>query len=326
MHNILSTTAKEWFKNNTFSSIEFSDLHQLIKLKREQGVSISLGLLSLNEEKTIGKIIQTIKVALMEKMHLLDEIVLIDSGSTDSTRKIASDLGIPVYIHAEILPQYGTYTGKGEALWKSLYMLKGDILAWIDTDIINIQPHFVYGIVGPLLNEPSIQYVKGYYRRPLIIDDDKIEDAGGRVTELVARPLINCFFPELSGLIQPLAGEYAGRRHFLEQLPLFTGYGMEMGMLIDILKTGDLNAVCQVDLFERIHRHQSLRSLSKMSFEIIQVVIRRLEEQHRIQLVSDLNRTMNMIKYTMKHAHLEPVELSIFQRPPIVTLPEYLRR
>jgi hypothetical protein len=320
------STMEEWFVKNTFSSSSFSDLYQLVNLKEEQGVSISLGLPSLNEEETIGNIIRTIKVALMEEVHLLDEIVLIDSGSTDATRKIAADLGIPVYIHSEIMPQYGTYKGKGEALWKSLYILKGDILAWIDTDIVNIQPHFVYGILGPLLHNSFIQYVKGFYRRPFNIEGDKIADNGGRVTELVARPLINIFFPELSGLIQPLAGEYAGRRQFMERLPFFTGYGVEMGLLIDLLKTTNLNAISQVDLIERIHHHQSLRSLSEMSFDIIQVVIRRLEEQRRIQVMDKVNRTMNLINYISNHPVLELIESHNFERPPIVTLPEYLHR
>lgn len=317
---------EEWFARNTVSSHEFSDLNRLVKLKEEQGISISLGLLALNEEETIGNIIQMIREALMEQVQLLDEIILIDSGSTDSTRKIAEKLGIPIYIHSEILPQYGTFEGKGEALWKSLYILKGDMLAWIDTDIVNIQPHFVYGILGPLLHNLSIQYVKGYYRRPFKIDGGKFADAGGRVTELVARPLINIFFPELSGLIQPLAGEFAVRREVIERLPVFTGYGVEMGLLIDLLNIIDLNGIAQVDLIERIHHHQSLQSLSEMSFDIIQAVIQRLDEQRKIQLMEKINDTMNLVNYVSNHPSLKLRKSHNFERPPIATLPEYIHR
>ncbi|HZY45962.1 MAG TPA: glucosyl-3-phosphoglycerate synthase, partial [Anaerolineae bacterium] len=217
----------KWFAENTFDASEFDDIDRLIDLKRERNVSISLALPALNEEATVGKVIRTIRRALMKNHSLLDEIVLIDSGSDDRTREIAQRLGVPVYIHQEILPQYGAHTGKGEALWKSLHVTQGDLIAWIDTDIVNIHPRFVYGVIGPLLHSDRIQFVKGFYRRPLKVGDKMQAGGGGRVTELVARPLINLFFPELSGLIQPLSGEYAGWRSALEQVPFFTGYGVE---------------------------------------------------------------------------------------------------
>jgi len=322
----ISVVVDKWFAENTFRSHEFADLERLVALKEEQGLTISLGLPALNEEATVGNVIQTVKTALMEQVPLLDEIVLIDSGSMDYTREIAADLGIPVYIHQQILPQYGAYHGKGEALWKSLYVLKGDIIAWIDTDIVNIHPRFVYGILGPLLREPRIQYVKGFYRRPLKRGDKLIAGGGGRVTELTARPLINLFFPELSGLIQPLAGEYAGRRHVLEQLPFFTGYGVETGLLIDVLEAFGLQAIAQVDLLERIHHNQPLPSLSKMSFAIIQVVIRRLEDRHKIRLLEEVNKTMNLIRYEPGRFYLETVEIKEHERPPMLTIPEYRQR
>ena len=312
-----------WFAENTFRSEEFLPLEELVALKEAQGVTISLGLPALNEEATIGQIITTMKTALMEEVPLLDEIVLIDSGSVDYTREIAADLGIPVYIHQEVLPPYGAYHGKGEALWKSLYILRGDIIVWIDTDIRNIHPRFVYGLVGPLLRNPRIQYVKGFYRRPLKQGGKMVAGGGGRVTELTARPLINLFFPELSGLIQPLAGEYAGRRQALEQLPFFTGYGVETGLLIDFLTHFGLGAIAQVDLQERVHRNQSLRNLSKMAFAIIQVVIHRLEDRHKIRLLEDFNKTMNLIRYEVGRYWLEPQEIRERERPPMVTLPEY---
>ena len=262
----------------------------------------------------------------MDNIPLLDEIVLIDSGSVDYTREIAMSLGIPVYIHQEVLPQHGAYHGKGEALWKSLYVLNGDIIAWIDTDIKNIHPRFVYGILGPLLRNPEIKYVKGFYRRPLHEGGKLIAGGGGRVTELTARPLINLFFPELSGLIQPLSGEYAGRREALERVPFFTGYGVETGLLIDILDKFGLNAIAQVDLLERIHHNQPLPSLSKMAFAIIQVVIRRLEDRHKIRLLEDFNKTMKLIRYGPGRYYLETVEIRERERPPMIEIPEYRKK
>ncbi len=322
-HHPIAVVVDKWFAENTFHSREFQDLERLLQLKEEQGLTISLGLPALNEEETVGKVITTIKHALMEQIPLLDEIVLIDSGSVDYTREIAADLGIPVYIHQEVLTQYGAYHGKGEALWKSLYILNGDIIAWIDTDIKNIHPRFVYGILGPLLKNPRIQYVKGFYRRPLREGNKIVAGGGGRVTELTARPLLNLFFPELSGLIQPLAGEYAGRREALERLPFFTGYGVETGLLIDILEAYGLQAIAQVDLLERVHHNQPLPSLSKMAFAIIQVVVRRLEDRHKIRLLEDINKTMNLIRYGPNRYYLETVEIREHERPPMITIPEY---
>ena len=152
----------KWFAENTYHTREFMDLERLIQLKEDQGVSISLALPALNEEETVGNVINTVKTALMDQIPLLDEMVLIDSGSQDRTREIATDLGVPVFIHQDILPQYGAYVGKGEALWKSLYIVKGDIIAWIDTDIKNIDPRFVYGILGPLLGRSQDTFLKRF--------------------------------------------------------------------------------------------------------------------------------------------------------------------
>ncbi len=318
-----SVIVDRWFAENTFSSDEFGDIAHLVDLKREQGLTISLGLPALNEEETIGNVITTIRDALMHEHPLLDEIVLIDSGSTDYTVEIARDLGIPVYLHSDILPQYGTYRGKGEGLWKSLYVLKGDIIAWIDTDIVNIHPRFVYGIVGPLLLRSDIHYVKGFYRRPLRVGEKMQAGGGGRVTELVARPLINLFYPELSGIIQPLSGEYAGRRRVLERLPFYTGYGVETGLLLSLVEQYGLSSIAQVDLRQRIHHNQPLPALSKMAFAIIQVFIEHLEERNQVRLLSDINRSMKLIQYEGGRYFLEELYISDIRRPPIATLPEY---
>jgi glucosyl-3-phosphoglycerate synthase len=322
----ISVVVDKWFSRNTFHFREFSDIKALVELKRKSGLSISLGLPALNEEATIGRILSTIKQRLAVEMPLLDEIVLIDSGSTDRTVEIAQEQGIPVFAHSDILPELGSYVGKGEALWKSLYILKGDIIVWVDTDIQNIHPKFVYGLIGPLLKDNCIKLVKGFYRRPLRIGSVVHSTGGGRVTELTARPLINLFFPELSGLIQPLSGEYAGRREALEQIPFFTGYGVEIGMLIDILTKYGLSAIAQCDLTKRVHRNQPTEALSKMAFAIVQVLIKRLEDRERIRLLEDVNRTMKLIRLEHHSYCLDEQDIGDMERPPIVTLPAYQKR
>jgi glucosyl-3-phosphoglycerate synthase len=322
----LPTVVDRWFAENTFHASEFRDVGKLVDLKEKQGLTISLGLPALNEEKTIGLVIKRIKGALVDKVPLIDQLVVIDSDSTDRTREIAAELGVPVVRHSQILPEMGTHVGKGEALWKSLHVLDGDIVAWIDTDIRNIQPRFVHGLIGPLLREPRIQYVKGFYRRPIRQGLTLFAEGGGRVTELMARPLINLFFPELSGMIQPLSGEYAGRRTLLESVPFFTGYGVEIGLLIDIADAFGLPAIGQVDLERRIHRNQPLANLSQMSFTILQAAISKLEERHRIELLTEVGRGMKVIGQEHDRFSLEVREVADAVRPPIRTVPAYQER
>jgi glucosyl-3-phosphoglycerate synthase len=316
----VSPVVDKWFAENTFHSKEFASLSDLVRLKEQQGLTVSLVLPTLNEEQTIGAIIECMQENLQRRQPLIDDVLVIDSRSEDRTVSIARSLGVPVYVHQDVLPQCGAYTGKGEALWKSLSLATGDIVVWIDTDIANIHPKFVYGLLGPLLREPRIGYVKGFYRRPLRQGDVLLDSSGGRVTELTARPLINLFYPLLSGLIQPLSGEYAGRRELLMQLPFATGYGVEIGMLIDIVERFGLNALAQVDLEQRIHRNQSLAALSRMSFTILQTVIGRLERQHHLELVSELNRSMKTIVHTRDQFHLDVRRLEEFERPPMAEI------
>ena len=322
----ISVLVDKWFAENTFHADEFQDLNYLLSLKRERGLSISLALPALNEEKTVGNVIQTIKEALVETAPLLDEIVLIDSKSDDRTRQIAQRLEVPVHIHQDVLPQYGSRRGKGEALWKSLYCTQGDIVIWLDTDIVNIHPRFAYGLIGPLLLRPDIQFVKGFYRRPLKVGDKMQAGGGGRVTELTARPLLNLFYPELSGVIQPLSGEYGGRRAALEQISFFSGYGVEIGLLIDVLDKFGLTAIAQVDLQERIHHNQPLEALSKMSFAIIQAVMRKLEIRYGQSILENVNKTMKLIRYEKDRFILDIEEIAERERPPMLDLPEYLER
>jgi nucleotide-binding universal stress UspA family protein len=315
-----------WFAENTFHSSEFRDLRALVDLKERQGLTISLALPTLNEEKTVGNIVRIIKAALLDRIPLLDEFIVIDSNSTDRTVEIVEALGVQVLQHADILPQYGTFRGKGEGLWKSLYVTKGDIVVWIDSDITGIHPKFVYGLIGPLLSQPRIGFVKGFYRRPLNLGGEIAATGGGRVTELTARPLINLFYPRLSGLVQPLAGEMAGRREVLEAIPFFTGYGVETGLLIDILEQFGLRSLAQTDLEERIHRNQSLLALSKMAFAIVQVVIERLGERQRLEALDAISTSMKLIHYSPDELYLQELEIREHERPPMNSLEEYVAR
>lgn len=317
---------ERWFGESNFHHAEFADMRRLVQLKEKQGVTISLVLPTLDEEETIGPIVRRAIREMVGRVPLLDEVLVIDSASTDRTREIAEAEGARVVQHPEVLARYGSFRGKGEALWKSLFETSGDIVVWADTDVRNWHPRMVYGTVGPLLHEPRLQYVKGYYQRPIVEGGVLKEGGGGRVTELVARPLINLFFPELSGLIQPLAGEYAGRRSLLEQIPFFTGYAVEIGHLIDVTERAGLEGLGQVDLERRVHRNQELEGLTRMSFVILQAVMKRLEERRKVRLFAELGSTMKLPRSGHGRLSLEVQELADMERPPMIRIPEYLER
>ena len=317
---------ERWFGESNFHHSEFADLRRLVQLKEKQNLTISLVLPTLNEEETIGPIVRRAVREMIGRVPLLDEILVIDSASTDRTREIAEAEGARVVQHPDVLPRYGSFHGKGEALWKSLYETSGDLVVWADTDVRNWHSRMVYGTLGPLLHEPRLQYVKGYYQRPIVEGGVLKEGGGGRVTELVARPLINLFFPELSGLIQPLSGEYAGRRSLLETMPFFTGYAVEIGHLIDAAEKLGIEGLGQVDLERRVHRNQELEGLSRMSFVIIQAVMKRVEERRKARLFAELGSTMKLPRSGRGRLSLEVIELADQERPPMIRIPEYLER
>jgi nucleotide-binding universal stress UspA family protein len=317
---------ERWFGESNFPHREFSDLRRLVQLKEKQNLTISLVLPALDEEETIGPIVRRAMREMVGRVPLLDEVLVIDSASTDRTRDIAEAEGARVVQHPDLLPRYGSFRGKGEALWKSVFETSGDIIVWADTDVRSWHPRMVYGTLGPLLHEPRLQYVKGYYQRPIVESGMLKEGGGGRVTELVARPLINLFYPELSGLIQPLSGEYAGRRSLLEAIPFFTGYAVEMGHLIDVAERVGIEGLGQVDLERRIHRNQELEGLSRMSFVILQAVMKRLEERRKARLFAELGSTMKLPRSGRGRLSLEVIELADQERPPMIRIPEYLER
>ena len=313
-----------WLKSNTFHYSKFNDLIQLVEMKQKKKLSISLCLPTLNEERTIAKEIVIIKSELMTRYPLLDEIVVVDSGSTDKTRDIARSFGADVYKADDILPELDTYKGKGENLWKALYITKGDIIIYLDADIKNIHHRFVYGLIGPLIMSDKIKFCKAFYDRPIAIGKSKIRPTGGgRVTELVIRPLFSLFFPELTQILQPLSGEYAGYRQIFEKIHFPIGYGIETSMILDIYNKWGLDVMSQVDLEKRVHRNQSTKALGKMSFAIMKTFIHRKIKFDKIKLKDDLFD--EMIQYNLVKNEFKPdiFDYKGFERPPIIDNPKY---
>lgn len=317
---------ERWFEERTYSHIDFADIGRLVELKREQGLTISVCLPTLNVARTVGEIVRVFRTELVERHPLIDQLAIVDSRSTDGTIEAAKAEGAQVIFDDEILPGLEPASGKGEALWKSLFALTGDIIAWVDSDIENIHPRFAYGLVGPLLADPDVGYVKAFYERPLREGGVTKPGGGGRVTELAVRPVLNLFYPELSGLMQPLSGEYAGRRSVLESIPFLTGYGVETGMLIDIRGRFGLRALAQVDLERRVHHNQPLASLSKMSFGILQALFRKLDEDGKLSLKSEPGTVYNTFKREGDGYAIVPATIEVIERPPMKSFPEYVDR
>ena len=264
-----------WFATNTGSWCDLS-LEELLKAKASSELTVSLVVPARNEAATVGDVVTRVREALMETTDLLDEIVVIDSDSTDDTYAVAEDAGAVVHRSAEIRPDLGSVPGKGEAMWKSLFVTTGDVLVFMDADLLDWDTHFVPGLLGPLLTRPEVALVKGFYERPFIDGDDTAAFEGGRVTELTARPLLNVLFPDLAGLVQPLAGEWAVRRSLFEALAVPTGYAVETTALIDTARRLGIDAIAQVDLGRRAHRHQALRDLGAMATQIVAAAVQRL--------------------------------------------------
>ena len=318
---------EKWIDTNTFHHSEFKDIGRLVAAKNEKNLSISLCLPTLNEERTIAKEIVIMKSELMTRYPLLDEIVVIDSGSTDDTRKIARSYGVTVYQADDILPQMEKFKGKGENLWKALYVTRGDIIIYIDADIKNIHHRFAYGLLGPLLLGDRIRFTKAFYDRPIAIGQNKLRPTGGgRVTELVTRPLFSMFMPDMTQFLQPLSGEYAGYRSIFEKIPFHIGYGVETGMLIDIHRKWGLDVMAQVDLDRRVHKNQDTKALGRMAFVIIKTFLNRMETLERMRIQQQIHD--EMIQYQLVRERLKPENylLEQHERPPMIEIPEYRQK
>ncbi len=300
-----------------FHHTQFADARRLAELKSAAGQSVSVCIPTLNEAETIAAIVTTIRRELIESVPLVDEILVIDSGSTDGTREQARQAGATVFLSSEIAPETGSHCGKGENLWKALHAARGSTICYLDGDICNFHAGFVTGLLGPLLTNPDIDYVKAYYERPLALGDATHSNGGGRVSEILVRPMISLFYPELAGILQPLSGEYAARRALLESLPFPTGYGVEIAHLIDLARAGMLGRIAQTDLVKRIHRNRDNDDLGDTAFAILRVIFRRLERDGKLTLSSTLTEIHQ--RWSVDEARVEPITKNIPEpeRPPL---------
>jgi glucosyl-3-phosphoglycerate synthase len=229
--------------------------------------------------ETAATIAGTVRaLAALREAGLVDQVLVVDAASADGTATIAAAAGAEVVQEAELLPQAGPVEGKGDAMWRALSVAGGEIVVYLDGDVKDFGPHYVVGLLGPLLQSTETAFVKGFYRRPLAIEGLEIEDGGGRVTELSARPLLELLVPELAAFRQPLAGECAGRRTLLTQIPYSTGYGVEIAMLVDVWREVGIKRMAQVDLGSKRNSHQSLAALAEMSREVIEALAARLRD------------------------------------------------
>ncbi|GAA2599112.1 MULTISPECIES: glucosyl-3-phosphoglycerate synthase [Streptomyces] len=306
---------ERWLNARSWSAGD-RPIQQLLSAKHATGQSVSVVLPALDEEATVGEIVAVVRRELMLRNPLVDEIVVVDSGSSDRTSEVAAAAGARVVHRDAILPRIPAVPGKGEVLWRSLLVTGGDIVCFVDADLREFSPDFVSGIVGPLLTDPDVHLVKAMYDRPL----DGAAGQGGRVTELMARPLLNLHWPRLAGFVQPLGGEYAARRSLLERLPFPVGYGVELGMLVDALHLVGLDALAQVDVGVRVHRHQDGRALGRMAAAIYRTAQLRLARGHLVRpTLTQFERGVDGFE---PHTYAVDTE----ERPPMTEIAEYAAR
>lgn len=319
--NVIGVTGEDWLARRTFRGSDW-DPERLAAAKRALGLTVSVCLPTLNVEDTVGAILASVRREWMGRVRLVDELVVVDSRSSDASVDVARREGAAVYQDVDVLPETGPGHGKGEALWKSLHVSHGDLVLWLDSDVVDFDPAFVPGMLGPLLTDPEIGYVKAVYRRLLGDGDD-----GGRVTEICARPLVNAFYPELAVLAQPLSGEAAGRRELLEQMPLFSGYAIELGLLVDIVRRFGIDPVAQVDLGERRHTNQPTPALGRMAYAITQAVLRRLAADGRVPMeAAEVGEYARPVRDASGGWSMECADVTPVERPPIVSVPAYRAR
>jgi len=304
-------TARTWFSRRSSRAADWP-VPRLLAAKESTRVSVILP--ALNEEATVGRIVARIRRDLVDRVGLVDELVVMDSGSVDRTIDVARDAGAVVLRREDVLPELVVRPGKGEVLWRSLAATTGDVVVFVDSDLSDFTPTFVTGLLGPLLTDPTVQFVKATYDRALSTGETVLPTGGGRVTELVARPLIALHWPELSGFVQPLGGEYAARRALLQSLPFASGYGVEFGLLVDTYRAVGLDAMAQVDLARRKHRNQDLHKLGRMAAEIMQVAESRLGRAARQPFeVTQFVRAVDGVTVV-------DTDVSIADRPPLNSL------
>ena len=294
------------------------DLADLVSRRRAAGTTVSVVLPARNESPTVGAIVAAIRRDMMTSVDLVTELVVIDSGSTDDTAAVAAAAGARVLPAYSVRPDLGTRPGKGEALWKGLLATSGDLVVFLDADLQGFSSSYVVGLLAPLLLDPLVSFVKAAYDRPLLAGGQFLAEAGGRVTELVARPLLNAHWPELAGIVQPLGGECAGRRPLLESLPFVTGYGVDIALLVDVYDEVGIGGIAQVDLGRKTHRHQSDEALGGMAAAIWRAALDRLDRRGRMKLVEEPGSTLRQFRREPAGGFAAVVsEVVLDERPPV---------
>jgi glucosyl-3-phosphoglycerate synthase len=277
--DIAGAPVERWFTGRT-SAIDDWWYEQVRNLKGSQRVAVVLP--ALDEDQTVGDIVAAIRADLASRPgDLVDEVIVVDSGSRDATAEVARENGARVVTLTDVLPDLTPRRGKGEAMWRGLAATDADLVVFVDADLRSFDSRFIVALLGPLLSDPAVQFVKAAYDRPPT-DPSVPSNGGGRVTELMARPLISAFWPELSGVLQPLAGEYAARADLLRTLAFRCGYGVDLGLLIDTYRAVGLSGIAQVDLHRRWHRHSDLPSLGRMAAEVMHTALDRLVAEGRL--------------------------------------------
>jgi glucosyl-3-phosphoglycerate synthase len=325
--SVIRRDAAEWFRHRSYDYRQFSDLEEMGRRKSELGLTVSAVLPCRNVADTVGRIVEEIH-AVNERTRgeaLVDQILAVDADSQDGTAEVAASSGAEVYSENELLAHFGGAHGKGDAMWRSLSVARGDLVMYIDADTKDFQTQLVYGVLGPILHVPEVRFVKAAYRRPFKSYETVEADGGGRVTELSAKPLFNLFYPELTGFVQPLAGEFVADKELLCSIPFLTGYAVETGIMIDVLRRVGLGAMAQVDLGTRQNRHQPLRDLSRMSYAVLRAVARRLRQDGRLDQARDPNLPEQLFQFSdFLHAVAIPDGLKLqeyveelVERPPI---------
>ena len=304
----MTIRSRAWYRSNTYSHGEFTP--ERLAAARERTVSVCLP--ARNEAGTIGPILE--QLLPLRERGVVDQVVVVDRSS-DGTDEIARALGAEVHDQDQLMPELGPTLGKGDAMWRALSVLTGEVICFLDADSERFGAHFACGVLGPVLCRPEIAFVKGFYRRPFRLGQTTVPDGGGRVTELTARPLLNLFFPDLVAVRQPLAGEISARRDLLERLPFATGYGVDIGLLIDAYSVAGLDAIAQVDLDVRQNAHQPLRDLGPMAYAVLRAVAVRLERDGRL-------RGPLPVTFTANGAEAPPIAVADpVERPPLASLP-----
>ncbi len=323
----MSMTVWEWFEQRSYHHRDFASLGAASQGAEQPSTTLIFP--ARNVAGTIGTILSVVE-DLRARTGLPGQVIVIDADSPDGTADVARAHGAEVFSENELMRAYGPAQGKGDAMWRALSVARGDIVMFADADSGDFEQHFVYGTLGPLLADPQLQFVKGAFRRPFKQEgrEEKVLDGGGRVTELMAKPLLNLFYPELAGFVQPLAGEFAARREVLSSVPFFTGYGVEIGMLIDVFEQVGLSAMAQVDLGTRQNRHQSLASLSRMSSVVLRTVAAREGLDQRVERslgdsvpgLWDQPDTYLHAVATESGLHLDEHLNELVERPPLASL------